>query len=422
MIKKLSKGRVRHDLSLGKRAFPAKHVAECQPSRTLLALGQAIFEFESVTKSAPRKSLEIALPRGSLANELKARVAETLQELITFVLLQDVMVQFVSSKDSYQTTANELSRQSQAVSLFSGGVDSISGTLLATQSLPHLDAMFCAHLHQGRVIALTRRLSETYLKRHKVGYYEIPAPSMDAAGYSQTRGFLYVLTAAAVAAALQAKKVIVSECGPTMYQPKFGHADQVTMTTHPYVLARAQVIVDLIAPGITISTPFENLTKAEVMAICPKPRAFTRSHSCISQRLQLHDGTCYGCVVRRLAAIVSGSPDVKYAKDPIIDQSAKAGNLLSLLSFCSEYLSDPDALPSHQRELIDGYNKGDLFRRFALDNFGALYQLTRQRKRLAPAVDRMYRHTIKAIGGISQLKARVHYLQAMRLKPPKIAF
>lgn len=422
MIKTLSNGRVRHCLSFGNRGKLVQHIAECEPSRTLLAIGQAVFEFEAVTKSAKQRSLEIEVPQSVLSNEQASRLRNVLQDLFAFVLLQEVSVHFVGSKNWQQTSAEGLSEKSDAIVLFSGGVDSISGTLLASSVVPSVHGVFCAHAHQSRVIALTRRLGETYLRRHKIKLIEIPAPNMDVAGYSQTRGLYYVLSAAAVASVVDAKSTIVSECGPTMYQPKFGPADQVTMTTHPYVMEKTKEIIYLTGSATSITLPFEDLTKAEVMAVCPKPKAFTKSHSCISQRLQLHDGTCYGCVVRRLGAIASRSPDVEYANDPITDESATSGNLLSLLSFCSEFLSNPGQMPSYELELIDGYGKHHLFKRFALDNFAALYQLKRSGVQLAPAVDQIFRYTTKVIGGVRPLQARLRQLKAMREKPPKINF
>ena len=56
------------------------------------------------------------------------------------------------------------------------------------------------------------------------------------------------------------------------------------MTTHPKVVQLAgQAINLLLGRKITIKTPFENLTKAEVVAISPMKPAIKLTHSCITQ-------------------------------------------------------------------------------------------------------------------------------------------
>jgi len=90
---------------------------------------------------------------------------------------------------------------------------------------------------------------------------------MGSMGYSQLRGFLYILFAGAYANLCKADKILVTECGPTMYQPLFSPYDSITYTTHPYVLKAAKDVLDLLLdskPKIII--PFEDLTKAEVIS------------------------------------------------------------------------------------------------------------------------------------------------------------
>lgn len=422
MIKSIGKGALAHTLSIRHGDAGSLQAAENELGRILLSLGQAVFEFESAQKKSKKSRLEICIEPGLLNAATLKSVSKILERLVTFVLLSQTSISFHPSSDEYQTAAKGMSRKSKYVALFSGGVDSLSGALLASEKSTSIVNVFCSHMYQGRVISVTRKLSERYFSNKGIDLYEFPVPVMDTTGYSQTRGFLYILTAAAIGVSVGARRIVVSECGPTMHQPKFGPADQTTMTTHPFVLARAQEILDLITPQLAISTPFENLTKAEVMAVCPKPRAFKESHSCISQRLVLHDGTCYGCVVRLLAGIAAGVPDVDYAHDPTTSTTANAGNLLALLDFSLNYLSAPDQLPSYQREPMEDFGKGDLFRRFALDNFAALYRLRRRRVILTPTVDRIYRQALRVLGGIAPLSGRLGELREMRRKPPKIVF
>jgi hypothetical protein len=149
-----------------------------------------------------------------------------------------------------------------------------------------------------------------------------------------------------------------------------------------------------------------------VMALCSKAQLLPATHSCVSQRLELHDGTCHGCVVRRLAAVAAGVPDVAYARNPIVDESANAGNLLAVLDFCSLTLTDRSQLPACARQIVDTFRKWEMFERFALDNVGALHRLRREGTTLAPAVEAIYERTVKQIGS-RPLVERLAYLRAL---------
>jgi hypothetical protein len=175
--------------------------------------------------------------------------------------------------------------------------------------------------------------------------------------------------------------------------------DSITMTTHPFVVKKAAQIGGLLLNReLRIMTPFENLTKAEVIAISPEKDGLRYTHSCISSRFGSHDGTCYGCVIRRLATTAVGVRDVTYNRNPISDSNAHAGNLYSLLGFCHEILTDFRRMKEYERGIIDVYGKRDLFRRFALDNFAAIHRLLSDNKRVVRPVRDLYNSVSREIG------------------------
>jgi queuosine biosynthesis protein QueC len=184
-----------------------------------------------------------------------------------------------------------------------------------------------------------------------------------------------------------------------MYQPRFSPLDSITMTTHPFVVAKAAQIGSLLLNReLRIMTPFEDLTKAEVIAISPEKDGLRYTHSCISSRFGTHDGTCYGCVIRRLATTAVGVKDVTYSRNPISDSNAHAGNLYSLLGFCHDILTDFRRMKEYERGIIDVYGKRDLFRRFALDNFAAIHRLLSDNKRVVRPVRDLYNSVSREIG------------------------
>jgi hypothetical protein len=166
---------------------------------------------------------------------------------------------------------------------------------------------------------------------------------------------------------------------------------------------------------VKIRTPFEDRTKAEVMALCRAPAAIAQTHSCISQRLPRQDGTCHGCSLRRLAALAAGVTDTNYARDPVCDASAHAGNLLAMLDFSKAVLLSRRSIPNYQRDLIDEFRKWDLFKRFALDNFAALLTVRATGARLAPAVEHVLFDVLSASRTEALLGDRLRFLHALKV-------
>jgi hypothetical protein len=196
-----------------------------------------------------------------------------------------------------------------------------------------------------------------------------------------------------------------------MFQPRFSPLDSVTMTTHPMVMRLAEESLSLLLRRrISVVTPHRQLTKAEVMASSPEKEGLRRTHSCISQRFGDHDGTCFGCVIRRLAAIAAGIDDVRYRRNPLWDSRASGGNLLELLRFSADLLVDPGRLDDFQRRPISLFGVEDLFRRFGLDNMAAVYSIERKGGRLRKSIKAMVAEVVSVIG-IEPLETRLSALR-----------
>jgi 7-cyano-7-deazaguanine synthase in queuosine biosynthesis len=363
-------------------------------------IGSAVFEAEQRLRE--RRIRRIVIPiyhLGKLNCDL-AEIRRLVHELLIFTLVEDIEVIFKPTKiRPSRADVPGKEHAVQAVCLFSGGTDSYAGALLASEFFTDLKGVFCAHADQSRIIHIVSILQKKILEKRHVEIIKVPAPAIEARGYAQLRGFLYLLAAAAVAQKFSSQRVVVTECGPTMYQPRFSPLDSITMTTHPFVVAKAAQIGSLLLNReLRIMTPFEDLTKAEVIAISPEKDGLRYTHSCISSRFGTHDGTCYGCVIRRLATTAVGVKDVTYSRNPISDSNAHAGNLYSLLGFCHDILTDFRRMKEYERGIIDVYGKRDLFRRFALDNFAAIHRLLSDNKRVVRPVRDLYNSVSREIG------------------------
>jgi len=357
-------------------------------ARDILSIANGMFKLEKVIKSRRVNEVRIERFLKSHDNEIK----KLFSELVSYVLLQDIDIKFIHSKTKLRTEkiTNPINGN-KAIVLFSGGIDSFSGIFWAKEYYKNIEGLFCAHSDQGWSIHIVNRLILNFLNPADIQLKKIKVPPIQKGGYSQLRGFLYILSAAAYMSISKANTLIITECGPTMYQPKFGIFDSVTMTTHPFVLNIAfKLIKLLLGRDIKIIVPFENMTKAEVIANIKYTDKLNMTHSCISQRFGTHDGTCYGCIIRRLGAIVAGVKDVQYNRNPLIDESANDDNLISVLMFSLDLLTSYAKMPLYQIENIESFNKRNLFKRFALDNIAAIHQLAKQNKKLTRNVLSLY--------------------------------
>lgn len=364
-----------------------------------LSIGTSVFEIEQALRSRQVERATIPFYQSNKIHKHLPAIGTLIHELFVFTVVEDIKIEFVPMKTqlSFDYAATELSAKS--VCLFSGGTDSYAGVLVTQEQLGDVEAVFCAHADQSRIIHIVDDLHRDILTSKAIDFVKVGVPTIRATGYAQLRGFLYLLAATAVAHKVGAKQIVVTECGPTMYQPRFSPLDSITMTTHPFVVATAAQVANLLVDWkVDVIMPFENLTKAEVIAICPEKQGIKRTHSCISQRFGTHDGTCYGCVIRRLATIATGVKDVKYQKNPIGDPQAHAGNLYSLLTYCFDVLTSFDEMEEYERGMIDSYQKRDLFRRFALDNFAAIHRLLLDGKRVVRPIHEIYDTLVQQLG------------------------
>jgi 7-cyano-7-deazaguanine synthase in queuosine biosynthesis len=337
--------------------------------RDILRIAFSLFEAEkSLKKNGLISNIPILLSKQTFNRIDVGKLKQILEELFLLIMLEDVSVEI---KDTFDTKGRIRKRvdfpKKEAIVLFSAGVDSYSGIKLAEAIYKNLLGLFVAHNDQPRIINIVEKMKPNIGTEIRTFY----APGMGSMGYSQLRGFLYILCGGAYANLCKASKILVTECGPTMYQPLFSPYDSITYTTHPYVLKAAKDVLDLLLdfkPKIII--PFEDLTKAEVISNSGITD-YTKTHSCISQRFGEHDGTCFGCVIKKLACLVSGVRDVKYNKD-VFDEEANQDNLLNVLAYSEDLISNYENMPSFQKEKIEEFDKKDLFQRNALDNLAGL--------------------------------------------------
>ncbi len=370
-----------------------KHLHESD----LYNVAVAFYELERALIQDKKKVNRLVIPIAyKTYNRIdRESVSNILNEIALFIFHSDIKFYFkpVKSFKSYQLklTDDEVETYN-AVCLFSGGADSFVGVLKTKRQYNKVLALHINHFYSPRLTEIIGNLKRDLLDKEKIRYEKIKVPSQIKGAYSQSRGLLYILCGGIYSSIYNSRNLILSECGVTMYQPPFGELDRTTYTSHPFIQKKSKELMKVfLDKDIEIITPFENNTKSEMFAMSDRKDFLRVTHSCISSRFGMNLGACYGCVIRRIGFIVSGLEDGNYKYDIFtIGDNTKlyryggCGNLegrhaitefLSLMEFSLNILQDYKNMAPSKKKKIETYQKYDLFRRFALDTFAALYLL-----------------------------------------------
>lgn len=379
-------------------------------------IASLIFNIEVIIKSglAITNNIEIQISNESYHIWDIKKICSIISDILQYVLFKKIKIKLIPANlQKFKRNIEIDFPKFDNICLFSGGVDSLSGILNASKYYnKNIVGLFIAHGDLAWNVNIVEKLK----KNINLKLFTMHAPKMRV-GYSQLRGLLYLLFSATYASVLKSKRIIISECGPTMYQNQFAPFDEITMTTHPYILQRAKELIRLfLNKDIELITPFEDLTKAEVIKLCPDKNLLPITHSCVSLRYGSHEGACYGCIIRKLGFIVSNIPDTYYNKNPLINQNDDSNNILSLLRFSCDILTDYSKMDYYMKENIIDYDKYDLFKRFALDNISAIYLLKKSNKIINPSIIPLYKYVINNIGENVLLK-RIETISAINFNP-----
>lgn len=225
------------------------------------------------------------------------------------------------------------------ISLFSGGIDSLIGSLYILKENKELP-LLVSHRSQPKVDALQKDLLNEVRKKNQ--QWEFPQLSIwinrmgnrSEEATQRTRSFLFLSIATAVAIQLGLPKIYICENGiVSINLPISGQnvGTFLTRSTHPKILKLfEQFVYNLFKFKINVENPFIFHTKTEMLG---KLRGWGQegliqeSISCsLTQgrtRLQPQCGTCFQCVNRRFSVIASGLEEFDrqdfYGKDFFID-------------------------------------------------------------------------------------------------------
>jgi len=403
--------------------------------RDLAYITDILFECEMLQRVHRVKLdewIRFPVERSGAWNRLE--VKRTIRDILSFMIKDRPDIRFVPVRRRLRPSGDENLPQSlRSMTLFSGGVDSLSGILSVQAARGPTAGVFICHTGLGNKVGL---IAKSLLAEHDIQVYRVDTQRQIRV-LQQLRGFLYLTLGAIVARVLGTGNVFVTESGPTMYQPSLVPTDEVTLTTHPTLVKLSkQLLRETYGMEFSFHEPFENLTKAEVISLCPSKRLMPITNSCISTAYAYSDfphcGVCYGCLIRKLSFLVAGVPDSSYAADVLnreigekksgrgtrryISQSDLSG-LLALLRFGRDIIED--RLPDFTADKIREFDKEELFRRFALDILSGLFILYGQKKVGRNSYVRKFYGACKHDGVISKETAvdRICEVREARYKP-----
>ncbi|MFP4400397.1 MAG: 7-cyano-7-deazaguanine synthase [Candidatus Woesearchaeota archaeon] len=393
-------------------------------ARDILKIAFSLFEAEKTIKDGDAlDTIDINLSLMSYSFTEDEKLIQKIESVFLDILKHniDLNVYVASNKEYRKSRKKKTYKKTDTLCLFSGGVDSFFGIFESKKMYKNLQGTFVAHSDQTGTINIFNKINETILKKHKILVKTINVPSIrpkkNKHGYSQLRGLLYILSCGALLNIYGGKNIIITECGTTMYQPLFGLYDSITHTTHPLVLRTANDILSKICnKKIDFILPYEDMTKAEIIASSEYNYYLPKTHSCISSRFRDHCGVCYGCVLRRLGSILVGVEDANYRHDVFSDEEVDDDNLISLLRFSYYYIEDKNRLPEYSLTKTKAYNKWDLFERQSLDVLSALYILKKSNHKFSKRMEKAYNVYVEPISK-KKLEKRIDIVRRKIKKP-----
>lgn len=352
----------------------------------------------------------IPLTNSTLRDLDQEAVSRVLGQLALGIFYKDIEFRF-EPHTHYQTDLGQDCEEHDAVCLFSGGADSFVGVMDSKEKYDRILALNVRHDCSGRVNRYVAGLEKNALAPEGIPLESIDVPKQIGKGYSQTRGILYQVSAGISAFRHSSKRVVLSECGTTMYQPSFGLFDRVTYTSDPLVQrASRELVKELLEYNLDIVTPFEDSTKSEMFASSGRKGQLKDTFSCISSRFGRNLGCCYGCAIRRMGFLVAGVEDCRYQYDlfstddntplPNYGRGKAEGrvtDLLELMRFSLDILVDYESIDPVKRRRIERYHKRELFERFALDTFAALSIVAEQGGMKNARLERAYCDALKYV-------------------------
>lgn len=163
MIKPGSKQLVATLRPPGRRALRVFGSPERVPGLNALAIGNAVFQLEQLTKTKRVKRAVIPIYLSEALGYDPARIAELLRELVIFTIVEDIDISFREIRLPRRRSQTPTLKERENICLFSGGIDSYVGILECKEKLRDVLGVFCAHSDQARIIHIVKEIGRAHV-------------------------------------------------------------------------------------------------------------------------------------------------------------------------------------------------------------------------------------------------------------------
>lgn len=208
------------------------------------------------------------------------------------------------------------------VALFSGGLDSLAGTLSHARAHGQIPWLVSVASHtpttrqQDNLIQLLQQHLRQTPEKLLFRINNEGLKPRDLAKRQRARSFLYFVVAALVARRVGTTDVMVFENGVTSLNLPISPiltSTRVTRTTHPLVLIAFEQMIRVVLewPTFRMQSPHMYNTKAEMVgAVADARTLIAGTVSCARVRTGPWCGTCTACILRRQVLWASGLADL----------------------------------------------------------------------------------------------------------------
>jgi 7-cyano-7-deazaguanine synthase in queuosine biosynthesis len=278
-------------------------------------------------------------------------VADDVADLLRWLTGDRWLLSLVPDQERIDEDVLNTESDEEAVSLLSGGLDSFLGAIhlqargSMVRFVGHIDSATAVSFHQDKVQAW---LGRAYNPAPAYTRFHLNQQGKKQEGSSRSRSLMFMAMGIAVASSQnsEANTLYVPENGYTSLNIPL-HANRAgalsTRSTHPETFARMHRLLGLLGLAVSISNPFEWMTKGEAMtavaATTPPDgwidaAAQTISCSKLDSRTfkggnqNLNCGYCLACLVRRATFLSAGITD----KTIYLPDTLTAGNKAKLIA------------------------------------------------------------------------------------------
>ena len=230
------------------------------------------------------------------------QIKKELEMLLGILTNRDIKILIVKKPRVGNQKTFELKNKSGGSILFSGGVDSICGSMKLLENV----ANYLVHVPSSKTVfgKMRKTLSNPAYKNTTTYCINSRIKSKrDRTAISDTRGLLFLTAGYVMSKSLNQDKVYFCENGGQLLDVMLGNEvyvhSKATKNTNLRYLNLVNSFLESVVPGIEIIYPFKNQTKAELISHYITSELFESAWSCYNLRQSVQCGACWNCFITK---------------------------------------------------------------------------------------------------------------------------